>query len=194
MGLRDVLSGRKKLPQPKAERLFALTTAAVTLQTECNLTTAGAGGICFKPLSAGAFDRAADDLEQLLDGIAHDSGSKLDRSEDSFGFSWIVVHDPQLEDQVATVHAVAQGFEEQGFGDRLLGAAFRFQHPLSADGDDPVFFVYGYKTGTFWPFVPTGKDHTRDNAQELELKAKLESELPIEPDLSRWFGLFDAPL
>jgi len=183
VGLRDVLSGRKKLPPPKAERLFALTTAAVTLQTECNLTTAGAGGICFKPLSAGAFDRAADDLEQ-----------KLDRSEDSFGFSWIVVHDPQLEDQVATVHAVAQGFEEQGFGDRLLGAAFRFRRPGSDEEQSPVFFVYGYKTGTFWPFVPTGKDHTRDNAQELELKAKLESELPIEPDLSRWFGLFDAPL
>jgi hypothetical protein len=26
------------------------------------------------------------------------------------------------------------------------------------------------------------------------LKNELESELPIEPDLSRWLGLFDAPL
>ena len=41
MGLRDVLFGRKKLRGPAAERLFALTTAAVTLQTECGLTTAG---------------------------------------------------------------------------------------------------------------------------------------------------------
>jgi hypothetical protein len=32
------------------------------------------------------------------------------------------------------------------------------------------------------------------NAEELELKAKLERELPFEPDLSRWFGMFDAPL
>jgi hypothetical protein len=42
--------------------------------------------------------------------------------------------------------------------------------------------------------VPTGKDQERDNAEELELKAKLERELPIEPDLSRWFGMFDAPV
>ena len=54
--------------------------------------------------------------------------------------------------------------------------------------------MYGYKRGAFWPFVPTGKDQERDNAEELELKAKLERELPIEQDLSRWFGLFDAPL
>jgi hypothetical protein len=30
------------------------------------------------------------------------------------------------------------------------------------------------------------------NAEELELKAKLENELPIEQDLSRWFALYGA--
>jgi AMMECR1 domain-containing protein len=84
---------------------------------------------------------------------------------------------------------VAQGLEEQGFGEQLLAAAFRFE-----GGKHPVYFVYGYKRGTFWPFVPTGDKHERDNAEELELKAKLENELPIEQDLSRWFGLFDVPL
>ena len=34
MGLRDVLFGKKKLAGPARERLFALTTAAVTLDTE----------------------------------------------------------------------------------------------------------------------------------------------------------------
>lgn len=189
MGLRDILSGRKKLPPPAAERLFALTTAAITLDTECNLRTAGVGAICFKPLSAGDFAQATSDVEQLLDGVASESGSKLERSEDSFGFSWIVVRDPDLEDQVTAIHAVAQGLQEKGFGDRLLAAVFRF------DGQKlPVYLVYGYKTGTFWPFVPSGKDQQRDNAEELELKAKVEKELPIEQDLSRWFGLFEAPL
>ena len=189
MGLRDILSGRKKLAAPAAERLFALTTAAITLQTECNLKTGGAGGICFKALSAGEFTQAASDIEQLLDSVAQESGSKLERSEDSFGFSWIVVRDPDLEDQVTAVHAVAQGLEEQGFGEQLLAAVFRFD-----GGKLPVYFVYGYKRGAFWPFVPTGKDQERNNAEELELKAKLEHELPIEQDLTRWFGLFDAPL
>jgi len=127
LGLRDVLFGRKKLAGPARERLFALTTAAITLQTELGLSTAGSGGVCFKPLSAGDFVRAENDLQQLLDGIAGDSGSKLERREDKFGYTWIVVHDPELEDQVATVHAVAQGLEEQGFGPQLLAAVFKFQ-------------------------------------------------------------------
>jgi hypothetical protein len=189
VGLRDTLFGRKKLAGPARERLFALTTAAVTLDVELGLKTAGVGGICFKPLSAGEFVRAESDVEQLLDSIAGEYGAKLERRDDSFGFSWIIVRDPQLEDQVTTVHAVAQGLEEQGFGEQLLAAVFKFD-----GGKNPVYFVYGYKRGAFWPFVPTGKDQDRDNAEELELKAKLGGELPIEPDLSRWFGLFDAPL
>ena len=53
---------------------------------------------------------------------------------------------------------------------------------------------YGFKRGKWWPFIPTGEGQSRDNATELELKAKLEPELPIEPDLTRWLGLFDAPI
>jgi hypothetical protein len=189
LGLRDVLFGKKSLAGPARERLFALTTAAVTLDTELGLKTAGVGGIVFKPLSAGEFVRAENDLQQVLDGVAAESGSKLERREDSFGYTWITVRDADLEDQVTTVHAVAQGLEEQGFGPQLLAAVFKF-----AGGKHPVYWIYGYKRGAFWPFVPEGEDQKRDNAEELELKAKLEKELPIEPDLTRWFGVFDAPL
>jgi hypothetical protein len=189
LGVRDVLFGRKKLAKPARERLFALTTAAVTLDVDFGLKTDGVGGLCYKPVSAGEFARVESDIEQLLDSIAAESGSKLQRRDDSFGYSWVIVRDPELEDQVTSVHAVAQGLEEQGFGEQLLAAVFKFR-----GGKHPVYWVYGYKRGTFWPFVPTGKDQERDNAEELELKAKLDGELPIEPDLSRWFGLFDAPL
>src|SRR6266480_1307616 len=181
--------GRKKLAGPARDRLFALATAAVTLETELGLRSAGAGGVVFKPLSASEFVRAENDLQQVLDGVAAESGSKLERREDSFGYTWIIVRDADLEDQVTTVHAVAQGLEEQGFGAQLLAAVFKFQ-----GGKHPVYWIYGYKRGAFWPFVPTGKDQERDNAEELELKAKLEQELPIEQDLTRWLALFDAPL
>jgi hypothetical protein len=181
--------GKKKLAEPARERLFALTTAAVTLDTELGLHTGGAAGIVFKPLSAGDFVRAENDLQQLLDGVAGDSGSKLERREDSFGYTSINIRDPELEDQVTTIHPVAQGLEEQGFGSQLLAAVFKFE-----GGKHPVYWVYGYKRGAFWPFVPTGEDQKRDNAEELELKAKLEKELPVEQDLTRWFGVFDAPL
>jgi GNAT superfamily N-acetyltransferase len=160
----------------------------VTLDVDCDLKTAGVGAIIFKPLSAGEFTQADRDIEQLLEGVAADQQSKLDRKTDSFGFEWVIVHDPELEDQVTAVHAVASELQAKGFGGQLLAAAFRF-----AGEENPVYWIYGYKTGTFWPFVPSGKNE-RDNARELELKAKLEPELPIEPDLSKWLALFDAPL
>ncbi len=101
----------------------------------------------------------------------------------------MIVRDPQLDDQVAGVHALASELEDHGFGGQLLAAAFKF-----AGNAHPVYWIYGFKTGTWWPFVPTGEKQERDNAQELELKAKLEKELPVEPDLSKWLGLFDAPI
>jgi hypothetical protein len=189
VGLSDVLFGRKKLKSPAGERLFAISTAAVTLQTECSLTTAGVGAVIFKPLSAGEFTQADQEIDQLLQAVAASAGSKLDRKTDSFGFEWVIVRDPDLEDQVAGVHTVASELEAKGFGGQLLAAAFRFD-----GGSHPVYWIYGFKTGTFWPFVPTGENQGRDNAQELELKAKLEPELPVEPDLTRWLALFDAPI
>ena len=191
MGLGNVLFGRKKLKSPAQERMFALSTARVTLEAELGLKSAGTGGVVFKPLSAGEFVRAENDLQQVLDAVAGEYGSRLERKSDDFGYEWIVVHDPDLEDQVTTVHAVAQGLEEGGFGEQLLAAAFKFE-PKFGEGE-PVYWIYGFKRGAFWPFVPKG-EKDRDNAEELELKAKLENELPIEQDLSRWFGLFNAPL
>jgi hypothetical protein len=186
VGLGDILFGRKKLKGPARDRLFALTTAAVTLDVECGLKPAGAGAVVFKPLSAGDFARVDSDVEQLLQGLAAEQGSKLDRKTDAYGFEWVIVRDPDLEDQVTGAYGVANGLTEQGFGGQLLAAAFKF--------DPGVYWIYGFKTGTYWPFVPTGQGQERDNARELELKAKLEPELPVEPDLSKWFGLFEAPL
>ena len=192
MGLRDVLFGRKKLKDPARERLFAISTARITLQTELNLKPAGAAGVCFKSLSAGEFVRAENELQQLLDAVAHESGSKVERKSDDMGFEWLVVRDDGFEDLVASVHLVASELQDRGFGPQLLAAVFPFQ----GNGFDEkrVLWIYGFKRGAFWPFVPTGEGQERDNAEELELKAKLENELPIEQDLTRWFALFNAPV
>ena len=189
MSLADALFGRKRLKKPARERLFALATAQVTLESELGLRFGGKGAVCFKPLSAGEFAQTERDVQQLLTAVARESASKVDRSTDTYGYEWIVVSDSDLEDVVAAVHAVAAELDARGFGEQLLAAAFRF------DGAGrPVYWIYGYKRGAFWPFVPTGKGQERDNAEELELKAKLERELPVEQDLTRWFGLFGAPL
>ena len=191
MGLGNVLFGRKKLKDPARERLFAISTARITLETDLDLKPAGAAGVCFKSLSSGAFVRAENELQQLLDAVANQSGSKLERHSDDMGFEWLVVRDGDFEDLVATVHAIAQELQDRGFGPQLLAALFPFEGKFK---EGRVYWIYGFKRGAFWPFVPTGEGQERDNAEELELKAKLEQELPIEQDLTRWFGLFDAPI
>ena len=190
MGLRDALFGRKQLKQPAPDRLFALSTAQVTLEVELGLRSTGAAAVCFKRLSAGEFMRAQRELAELLDVTAHDSGSQIEHSTDELGFEWVVVRDPHVEDLVTTVHLVSSDLVARGFGPQLLAAMFRFE---TRREDAPVYLLYAYKRGAFYPFVPTGKD-SRDNARELELKAKLEGELPIEQDLTRWFGMYDAPI
>jgi hypothetical protein len=192
LGLGDVLFGRKKLKEAAAERLFAISTARITLETELALKPAGSAGVCFKALSAGEFVRAENELQQLLESVAVESGSKVERRSDEYGFEWLVVRDEDFEDLVTGIHLVASELEARGFGPQLLAAVF----PFDGKGFDGgrVYWIYGFKRGAFWPFVPTGEGKERDNAEELELKAKLEKELPIEQDLTYWFGVFDAPV
>jgi hypothetical protein len=189
VGLRDILGGRSKLKDPAGERLFAISTARITLEAELGLKAMGAAGVCFKSMSASEFVRAENELQALLEAVADEAGSKVERRGDELGFEWLIVRDPDFEDLVTTVHLVASELAARGFGGQLLAATFPFE-----GGGKKVYWIYGFKRGKFWPFVPTGEDKERDNAVELELKAKLEPELPVEEDLSRWFAIYDAPV
>ncbi len=190
MGLLDaILGGRKRLKRANLDKLFALATAQVTLQVEQGLKTSGSAAVVYKPMSAGEFGMAADEMRELLHVAARESGSDVERRSDSYGYEWTIVHDPHFEDLVTAVHLISSELQAKGFGEQLLAAVFRFE-----GGEHPVYLIYGYKRGAFWPFVPTGEDQQRDNALELRLKNELEKELPFEPDLTRWMGLFGAPL
>ncbi len=189
MGLTDILFGRKRLKGARLDKLFALSSAHVTLEAELGLRSAGVAAIVFKPLSAGEFARAEQEIDELLSVTAESAGSRVRRRSDTYGFQWLVVHDPDFEDLVTSVHLVSSELEARGFGGQLLAALFLF------DGRGRrVNLVYGYKRGTFWPFIPTGDGQERDNAEEIRLRNELDGELPMEPDLTRWLGLFDAPL
>jgi hypothetical protein len=189
VGLLDTLLGRKRLKDASLERLFAISTARITLEVDLGLKAAGSAAVCFKPLSAGEFVRAENELQELLDVVAQESGARVERRSDDFGFEWLVLRDPDFEDLVTAVNLIASELKARGFGGQLLAAVFRFDR-----AEQPVYWIYGFKRNAFWPFVPTGEGQERDNAEELELKAKLEKELPIESDLTRWLALFDAPL
>lgn len=198
MGVFDVMFGRKRLKGAAQDRLFALATAQVTLDVELGLKPGGAAAVCFKPLSGGDFSRADDDMQELLGIVADGAGTKLSRTTDELGYEWVVLEDGDLEDLVTAAHTIADEMRSRGFSDRLLAAMFRFAVPAAggAGGDEGrrVYLIYGFKTGTFWPFVPIGTERKRDNAEELALKTRLEKELPIEADLTKWLALYDAPV
>jgi hypothetical protein len=195
LGLTDVLFGRKRLKGAKLDKLFALSTAQITLETELGLRPAGVAGVVFKSLSAGEFMRAERAIDELLGVVAQSSGSEVRRRQDALGYQWLVVRDRDFEDLVTGVHLVAGELSAHGFGEQLLAAVFAFEgHDREGDGDRPVYLIYGFKRGAFWPFIPTGEGQERDNAEELRLRNELQGELPFEPELERWLGLFDAPL
>lgn len=191
MGLLDVMFGRKKLKGAAQDRLFALATAQVTLDIELGLKPGGAAAVCFKPLSGGDFARSDAEIQELLALVAESAGTKVTRTKDDLGYEWVVLEDGDVEDLVTAAHTVADEMKARGFSDRLLAAIFRF---AAAEGGRRVYLIYGFKTGTFWPFVPTGEERRRDNAEELALKTRLEKELPVEADLSKWLALYDAPV
>ena len=117
-------------------------------------------GVVFKPLSAANSCAAENELEELLTVVAQDAASKIDRKEDELGFNWIVVRDNEIEDLVTTVHLI---------GSELAGARLRrpaARRGVQFKGDrNPVYLIYGYKRAAFWPFVPSGEEKERDNAQ-----------------------------
>ena len=191
--LGDILFGRKKLKEPAAERLFALSTAAVTLDTECSLKPAGDSALIFKPMSAGEFTSTENDAEELLRSVAQGSGSEIDRKTDSFGFEWVIVRDPQLDDQVAGVHALASELEQHGFGGQLLAAAFRF------DGGDvgrqrARLLDLRLQDRNVVAVHPDRRETGAGQRQRARAEGEAREELPIEPDLSKWLALFDAPI
>src|SRR5207248_1614046 len=88
MGLLDVLRGRRDLKAPAPDRLFAMTTAYVTLDTELGLKTAGAAGIVFQALDTADFNQIATDMPEVVSATSSESGTKIDTSDASFGYRW----------------------------------------------------------------------------------------------------------
>lgn len=191
MGLRDTLFGRTKQVAPNLDNLFALSTAALTLQTELDLVTSGHGGLCFKSGSGESTITTDDDIKELLDFDETDS-NKVTLTTDDLGFKWLVVNDPDLELLVTRIHAADTSMVEHGLGPRLLCAVFGFV-PKTPPGEGSVRLVYLMKQGTFYPFAPTGASQ-RNNELELRVRSFLSTDLPIEKDLSRWMALWNLPV
>ncbi|MFC5753999.1 PspA-associated protein PspAB [Actinomadura rugatobispora] len=189
MGFLDALLGRSKPVKPDLDRLFALPTAAVTLEAATAFTPTGLGSVCFRAAEGGAFARLQRDVQELLDA---DEGPRVELSNDSYGYTWLLArHSPdELPALVTDLHAVNASLESAGFGPHLLCSLAGFRGP---DGRG-LALVYLYKRGTFYPFAPLpGGVERRDNALELQVRGAVGADLPFEEDLGRWFPVWGAP-
>jgi hypothetical protein len=196
VGLRDILTGRRQVKGPAPDRLFAISTAYITLQSEHQIDPAGAAAIVFQPLATSEFEATIRDMEDVVRATGGETDTKVSTQDDNFGYRWMILRDPEVEDLAVGINAVSSSIETAGHGERLLCAVFAF-----ADAHKrPIYFIYNYKRGSWYPFVPepgTGggtQAGERSTERELQLKAQMGPELPMEPELERWFPLWGTPI
>src|SRR5215211_7780423 len=160
-----------------------MTTANVTMETGLGLKSRECAGVVFQPIATADFKQIVAETEELLAGTAEET------HDDEFGYRWLILRDPDFDDLVVAMNTVSVQLQGAGYGDRLLAAVFSF-----SDEGKPIYFIYNFKRGAYYPFVPANGKQARDTERELRIKSQLGAELPWEEDMARWFPLWDIPL
>ena len=201
MGLRDILTGRHQVQGPAPDKLFAIATAYITLQTAYDIEPTGKAAIVFQPLATSEFEATMREMEDVVRATGGESGCQVASQDDSYGYRWMIVSNPpgtpSVEDLAVAINAVSDSIEGGGHGERLLCAVFAFTEKAGGAGGGAgrtIYFIYNYKRGFWYPFVPAPGEEQRSNERELQLKAQMGRELPIEPELERWFPLWGIPI
>ncbi|MFE5240911.1 MULTISPECIES: PspA-associated protein PspAB [unclassified Streptomyces] len=195
MGLLDSILGRSKPVRPDLDQLFAVPSAALTVQAGTGFTPTGTGSVCFAGVEGGTFARIREDVRELLDADTERGGIPVEFSRDAYGYTWLLARqEPGSADGTAALvndlHAVNTLLRDGGFGPHLLCSMIGFRNPQGR----VLALVYLYKRGTFYPFAPApGGGERRDNELELQVRAVLGDDLRVESDLSRWFPVWGAP-
>ena len=145
--------------------------------------------VVYKPLSSGDFTRVDNDAEALIKQAGRSAGSEVERKTDSFGFEWLA----RLRRRPRGPGHVGPRGRPAADRAGLRGAAARRAVPVQGRRAPGVLDLRLQARGVL-AVRPDRRGQKRDNATELELKAKLEKELPVEQDLTRWLALFDSPV
>jgi hypothetical protein len=183
------LWGRAATKAAIIDKLESLALAAVVLETAGGLRPLGTGAICYRENGDLGFQPVERTARTLLEHQGAGPASTQTHG-DGYGFKWLVARRgpdvyPSL---VSDLHAASKAFADSGFGAELLCAMTFFERGETT----PVALVYLYKRGTFYPFAPQA-EHTRNNRLELAVGKTLDGYVPIEPDLERWFPVWDVP-
>lgn len=129
MGFLDALLGRSKPVRPDLDQLFAVPSAAITLQAGVDLVPTGMGSVCFASVEGGAFKQLQRDVRALLDADRERGGVPVEFSQDEYGYTWLLArHAPDdLSSLVNDLHAVNTLLSEGGFGPQLLCSLVGFR-------------------------------------------------------------------
>jgi len=127
VGFLDALLGRTKPVPPNLDALFALPSAAVTLQVATDFKPTGTGSVCFRATEGRAFSDIEKDVRDLLN--MGENKTPVEVSKDSYGFTWLVCHHSadDIEGLVTDLHAVNSSLENGGFGPQLLCTILSFR-------------------------------------------------------------------
>ena len=189
MGFMDAVLGRRQPARPNLDSLFALPSAAITVQAALDFVPTGRASVAFRAPEGRAFADVESEVRALLDA---DGGPPVAIEQDDFGFDWVVIRTEPVDVAAAVTdaHAVNVSLVDAGFGPQLLCSLVSFEGPDSRT----LALVYLFKAGTFYPFAPMpGSADQRDNVLEMQVRDLLAGELPMEKDLSRWFAVWNAP-
>ncbi|QCC58737.1 hypothetical protein NP511_09725 [Natrinema thermotolerans] len=189
-GLRAILGSRAEADAGRdadPDDLFGMSTAYLTMQADLGYESLDVGALCFSGVDSADFRDAVDEVEAILEAGREETGTEFSVTSDDHGYHWVVLADDDPEDLITSMHFAADTFIEHGYGSRLLAAVFAYEN---RDGD-PAYWIYSFRRGRFYPFVPRpGRE--RDSSAEFTLESALDGELEIEREKEYWYPLWPS--
>ena len=188
MGIFSAIFGHTKLTTPDREQFFSIIGAAHNLQARTELRLTYKAGVVVNPVESTYFENLDSEMRTLLDVSDCATGTRFEVGDDEFGTRWVVLDDPHFENLVSLIHTITETIVDHGFSDRLLAAVFGFEFHGC-----PAYWLYNYKAGRFYPFVPTS-DRERDYATEMRIGEIMRKEkIPVQRKLENWYALWGIP-
>ncbi|MFB1064365.1 hypothetical protein [Natrinema sp. H-ect4] len=188
-GLRAILGSRAEADAGRdadPDDLFGMSTAYLTMQADLGYESLDVGALCFSGVDSSDFRDAVDEVEAILEAGQEETGTEFSVTADDHGYHWVVFADDDPEDLITSMHFAADTFIEHGYGSRLLAAVFAYE-----DRDGTAYWIYSFRRGRFYPFVPRdGRE--RDSSAEFTLESALDGELEIEREKEYWYPLWPS--
>ena len=188
-GLRAILGSRAETDAGRdadPDDLFGMSTAYLTMEADLGYESLDVGALCFSGVDSSDFRDAVDEVEAILEAGQEETGTEFSVTSDDHGYHWVVLADDDPEDLITSMHFAADTFIEHGYGSRLLAAVFAYRNR-----DGPAYWIYSFRRGRFYPFVPQA-DRERDQSAEFSLESALDGELEIESEKEYWYPLWPS--